>query len=251
MKRYIYTLYGSIVVTMLAVIIASAHNIYKNEQVIADIQQNPVADSLVRSFSFRPDSIPVMKSAPLQGPDFTSLDTLTSPTSSLNKPDSGAGRRAAAAAGMAFEVDSLVASHAIAFYPSAMQSAPDGTMKMIYVDYYYLYISPVDLEVHIPVVHSPSGYVTVLNFDSDSIANYQSRKQQSEWVITFSAATSGDKYDFQLVISTVTGEAELIVASSKISMRYLGRVGHRAEIHQSKAAKFFQELGKTNPAATN
>ena len=243
MKRYIYTLYGSIVVTMLAVIIASAHNIYKNEQVIADGLQNPVADSFVRSFSFRPDSIPVMKSAPLQGPDFTSLDTLTSQAYSLNKPDSGAGRRAIAAAGMAFEFDSLVASHAIAFYPSAMQSAPDGTMKMIYVDYYYLYISP--------VVHSPSGYVTVLNFDSDSIANYQSRKQQSEWMITFSAATSGDKYDFQLVISTVTGEAELIVVSSKISMRYLGRVGHRAEIHQSKAAKFFQELGKTNPAATN
>ena len=32
MKRYIYTLYGSIVVTMLAVIIVSARNIYADEQ---------------------------------------------------------------------------------------------------------------------------------------------------------------------------------------------------------------------------
>ena len=192
-----------------------------------------------------------MNSVPLQGPDFNSLDTITSPASSLSKAKSAADRRAAAASMVAFEIDSLVASHAIAFYPSAMQAAPSDKMRMIYTDYYYLYISPVDLEVHIPVVHTPSGYTTMLNFDSDSIANYQSRKQLSEWIITFSAATSGDNYDFQLIISTITGEAELIVVSSKISMRYLGRVGHRAEIHQSKAAKFFQELGKTNPAATN
>ncbi|MBR4854148.1 MAG: hypothetical protein IKU88_05420 [Alistipes sp.] len=251
MKRYIYTLYGSIVVTMLAVIIASAHNIYNDEKASAVGQQNPVADTLVRNFSFRPDSVPVMNSVPLQGPDFNSLDTITSPASSLGKAKSAADRRAAAASMVAFEIDSLVASHAIAFYPSAMQAAPSDKMRMIYADYYYLYISPVDLEVHIPVVHTPSGYTTMLNFDSDSIANYQSRKQLSEWIITFSAATSGDNYDFQLIISTITGEAELIVASSKISMRYLGRVGHRAEIHQSKAAKFFQELGKTNPAATN
>ena len=251
MKRYIYTLYGSIVVTMLAVIIASAHNIYNDEKASAVGQQNPVVDTLVRNFSFRPDSVPVMNSVPLQGPDFNSLDTITSPASSLSKAKSATDRRAAAASMVAFEIDSLVASHAIAFYPSAMQTAPSDKMRMIYADYYYLYISPVDLEVHVPVIHAPSGYVTMLNFDSDSIANYQSRKQLSEWVITFSAATSGDNYDFQLVISTVTGEAELIVVSSKISMRYLGRVGHRAEIHQSRAAKFFQELGKTNPAATN
>ena len=251
MKRYIYTLYGSIVVTMLAVIIASAHNIYSSEQGSTAEQQTSVADTLVRNFSFRPDSVPVMNSVPLQGPDFNSLDTITSPASSLSKAKSAADRRAAAASMVAFEIDSLVASHAIAFYPSAMQAAPSDKMRMIYADYYYLYISPVDLEVHVPVIHAPSGYVTMLNFDSDSIANYQSRKQLSEWIITFSAVTSGDNYDFQLVISTITGEAELIVASSKISMRYLGRVGHRAEIHQSRAAKFFQELGKTNPAATN
>ena len=73
----------------------------------------------------------------------------------------------------------------------------------------------------------------------------------SEWVVTFSATTSGEKYDFQLVVSTITGETELIVSSSKISMRYLGTVGTRREIHQNRAAKFFQELGRTNPAATN
>ena len=247
MKRYIYTLYGSIVVTMLAVIIVSARNIYAEEQ--PDAVQKIAADTLVQSFSFRPDSVPVMKSAPLQGPDFNSLDTITAPA--YQSSAEGAPRRAAATARIAYEIDSLVASHAIAFYPSAMQSAALQKMRIIYTDYYYLYISPADLEVHIPVEHSPSGYMTMLNFDSDSIADYQCRKQLSEWIISFSATTSGDKYDFQLVVSTVTGEAELIVVSSKIAMRYLGRVGHRAEIHQSRAAKFFQELGKTNPAATN
>lgn len=247
MKRYIYTLYGSIVVTMLAVIIASARNIYADEK--PDAAHQMATDTLVQSFSFRPDSVPVMKSAPLQGPDFNSLDTITAPA--YQSSAEGAPRRAAAAARVAYRIDSLVASHAIAFYPSAMQSSTSQKMKMIYTDYYYLYLSPVDLEVHIPVEHSPSGYMTMLNFDCDTIADYQSRKQLSEWIISFSATTSGDKYDFQLVISTVTGEAELIVVSSKIAMRYLGRVGHRAEIHQSRAAKFFQELGKTNPAATN
>ena len=124
-------------------------------------------------------------------------------------------------------------------------------MRMIYNDYYYLYISPVDLEVHIPVEHSPTKYLTMLNFNSNSVADYVSRKQQSEWVVSFSASPAGDKYDFPLVVSTVTGEAELLVASPRISMRYLGTIGSRQKIQQRRAAKFFQELGATNPAATN
>ena len=261
MKKYIYTLYGSIVVTMLAVIIASAHNIYVGRQAKAEQLHSATAqpqngsspivadDSLSQRFSFRSDSVPVMNYVPLQGPEYSSLDTINAPVSQSAFLTASA-RRQQVANRVAFTIDSLIATRSYGFYPSAMQ-AKGAQMRMIYNDYYYLYISPVDLEVHIPVEHSPTKYLTMLNFDSNSVADYVSRKQQSEWVVSFSASTSGDKYDFQLVVSTVTGEAELLVASPRISMRYLGTIGSRQKIQQSRAAKFFQELGATNPAATN
>ena len=256
MKKYIYTLYGSVVIMMLAVVIASVHNIYVGRKANAQPQTHAsvtslptsVSDSLSQRFSFRSDSVPVMSYVPLQGPQYSSLDTINAVSSSVA---SASDKRAQVASRVAFSIDSLMATRSFAFYPSAMQAAPEQQMRMIYVDYYYLYISPVDLEVHIPVEHLPTKYLTMLNFDANTIADYQSHKQMSEWVVTFSATTSGEKYDFQLVVSTITGEAELIVSSSKISMRYLGTVGTRREIHQNKAAKFFQELGRTNPAATN
>ena len=261
MKRYIYTLYASIVVTMLAVIIASAHNIYESKQkadatITATSDTSATApslaarDTLSQRFSFRPDSVPVMSYVPLQGPDYSSLDTINAQASRFDG-STPSGRRAVAAERVAFAIDSLVATRSFAFYPSAMQSAAAQQMRMIYTDYYYLYISPVDLEVHIPVEHSPTKYLTMLNFNSNSVTDYRVQKQLSDWVVSFSAATSGSNYDFQLVVSTITGEAELIVASPEISMRYLGTIGRRADIHQSRAAKFFQELGRTNPAASN
>lgn len=251
MKKYIYTLYGSIVVMMLAVIIASAHNIYVGRKTqAAEVVSKPTVDgdSLVQRFSFRPDSIPAMSYVPLQGADYTSLDTVN--VAGFDG-STAVGRRAITAHQIAFSIDSLIATHAYGFYPSAMQVAPNGPMRMIYVDYYYLYISPVDLEVHIPIQHSPSGYLTMLNFNSNSISDYKNQKQQSEWVVSFSATTAGSKYDFQLIVSTITAEAELLVASPEVSMRYLGTIGNRKEVRQRRAAEFFQELGRTNPAATN
>lgn len=254
MKKYIYTLYASIVVTMLAVIIASAHNLYSADSDISaiadDEQQRVVVDTLVPNFTVRPDSVPVMKVAPLQGKDYTSLDTLNVPQQQSPNA-SAASRRAGVASQTAFRIDSLVASRSFSFYPSAMQAAPDDQMRMIYVGYYYLYISPVDLEVHIPVEHAPTRYLTMLNFDSDSVVGYKSQKQLSEWVVKFSVARTDGKYDFQLVVSTITGEAELIVLGPDISMRYVGTIGRRDTIHRSRAAQFFQQLGQTNPAATN
>lgn len=249
MKKYIYTLYGSIVVTLLAVIIASAHNIYMGRRAEAapDAMLAKFADdSLSQRFSFRPDSVPVMNYVPLQGPQYSSLDTITKVVSST-----AVGRRQEIANEVAFTIDSLIATHSFAYYPNVMQSGVGQQMKNIYHDYYYLYISPVDLEVHIPVEHTPTEYLTMLNFNANNIADYQSRKQLSEHIVTFSATTSGERYNFQLVVSTITGEAELILLSPHISMRYLGTIGSRKSIRQSRAAKYFEELGRANPAATN
>lgn len=253
MKKYIYTLYGTIVVTLLLVIIASAHNIYVGHR--AEAKPNAMLpeitdDSLSLRFTFRSDSVPVMNYIPLQGPQYTSLDTLFQDAPQLDGSNA-TDHRQENAFRAAFAIDSLIATRSFAFYPSVMQAGVGQPLRNIYHDYYYLYLSPVDLEVHIPVEHLPSAYLTMLNFSADSIADYHSRKQLSEWIVTFSATNSGEKYDFQLVISTITAEAELIVLSPQISMRYLGSVGSRKDMHQSRAAKFFQELGRTNPAATN
>ena len=61
MKKYIYTLYGRVVIMMLAVVIASVHNIYVGRKANAQPQTHAsvsslptsVSDSLSQRFSFR------------------------------------------------------------------------------------------------------------------------------------------------------------------------------------------------------
>ena len=110
-----------------------------------------------------------------------------------------------------------------------MQAAPKGMMRMIYAEYFYLYFSPVDLEVHLPVERGVTQYVSMLNFDADTISGYEAAKHQSQWFISFSAVYEGDNYDFNFVISTVTGETILSVQGPSTAMRYIGTVGQRRQ----------------------
>lgn len=153
-------------------------------------------DSMVlQQLTGRPDSIPVETIVPVLGPDYTSVDTITQPRPC--PPDATrAERRACRAERFALGIDSLVGTRSIAFYPTTMQAEPRGMLRMIYPAYFYVYVSPADVEVHMPVERGVSQYVTMLNFDADGVRGYSAKKVLSQWVITFSVGTPGDSYDF-------------------------------------------------------
>lgn len=185
-------------------------------------------DSLAQQISERRDSLPVATLVPVQKQPYASSDTISRDTS-CNGATTRAARRACRAEAFAFGIDSLVATQSFAFYPTTMQSAPQGMIRMIYAGYFYVYISPVDLEVHLPVERGVTQYVTMLNFDADTISGYAASKHLTQWNISFSAAYAGQTYDFDLVISTVTGETVLSVQGGPTAMRYVGTIGQRQQ----------------------
>ena len=69
--------------------------------------------------------------------------------------------------------------------------------------------------------------ISIINFDSSEMEDFASAKFQTQWNVSFSVDDRGKKYDFALVISTVTGQTELTVESTDGAMRYIGSVGQR------------------------
>lgn len=187
------------------------------------------AQNATLQLTARRDSVPVTTVVPVQQAAVTATDTLTAPTPAPTAEQylSHRERRAERARQYAFSIDSLVATRSFAFYPTAMQAVPDGEIRLVYADYFYAYISPADLEVHLPMERGTMHQVSIINFDADGVENYVSAKFQTQWNISFSADDRGKKYDFALVISTVTGQTELTVESPDGAMRYIGSVGQR------------------------
>ena len=212
---------------------------------IMHIQQ---PDSLVQNISSACDSIPAETIVPAMKPDFKSSDTATRDNPRPD-PRTRAERRACRARDFSFGLDSLVATQSFAFYPTTMQAAPKGDMRMIYAEFYYVYISPVDLEVHMPVERGVTQYVSMLNFDTDSIGGYTATKHQTQWFISFSAAYDGQNYDFEIVISTVTGEAVLTIQGPATAMRYIGSIGKRLQ-EKTPSERRRRNAALTGPIAT-
>lgn len=185
------------------------------------------AQNATLQLTARRDSVPVTTVVPVQQAAVTATDTLSAPAPTTEQYLSHRERRAERARQYAFTIDSLVATRSFAFYPTAMQAVPDGEIRLVYADYFYAYISPADLEVHLPMERGTMHQVSIINFDADGIENYVSAKFQTQWNISFSAEDRGKKYDFALVISTVTGQTELTVESPDGAMRYIGSVGQR------------------------
>ena len=229
MTKYIYALYASLIVTMLIVVVASAHNIIAGQKSGNDTLSSLRRQPPISQFSVTRSAVPTLNIIPVLGPDYNTVDTLTKDNRCQN-PMTRAERRACRAEAFAFRIDSLVGTRSFAFYPTTMQASPKGELRSIYAQYYYVFISPVDLEVHLPIETGITQYVSVLNFDADTIDEFHTSKHLSQWVITFSATTHSDKYYFNILISTVTGETEMLVQSSKVAMRYLGTIGDRMKI---------------------
>lgn len=175
-----------------------------------------------------PDSIPQSTIIPTLGKDYTSIDSLSKDSTCLN-PQNRVERRACKAKTFAEKLDSLIESRSFAFYPTTMQALPKGDMRMIYAGYYYLFMSPALVEVHLPAERGLSQYMTMLNFDTEQIADFTISKYLAEWSISLLIKSEQEEYQISMTISTITGEARVLIENARIAMLYIGSIGERKE----------------------
>ena len=180
-----------------------------------------------QSITIQRDSVPVSTIVPVVQSAYSVRDTLTrdvSATSNMTRTE----RREKKERDYTFMIDSLIATRAYAFYPTLMQAVPGGEMRQVYADYFYIYVSPVDLEVHLPIESGIAQQTSTLNFDTEHIGNYTAVKYLTQWNISFLAKDEGQEYQFSLNVSTVTGRTELTVSTPRgAMMQYVGSIGKR------------------------
>lgn len=179
-----------------------------------------------QSVALQKDSIPTATIVPALQPAAGVRDTI-SDNVTIEIRMTRTERRTKRAEDYAFKIDSLIATRAFAFYPTLMQAVPGGEMRQVYANYFYAYISPVDLEVHLPTEYGMAQQMSMLNFDTEHIGNYTAVKYLTQWSISFLAKDDGVEYGFSLDISTITGRSVLNVESPKGTMRYVGSIGER------------------------
>ena len=187
----------------------------------ACVAQNATQQDEQQALSVQQSTAPASTVVPIIQPTYGVSDTLT------KTPLTHKGRRAKQAHDYAFKIDSLIATRAYAFYPTLMQAVPNGEIKQVYADYFYAYVSPVDLEIHLPIEHGIAQQTSTLNFDTESIENYTAVKYLTQWNISFTAKSDGVEYGISLDVSTVTGRTELTLEYPKGIMQYIGSIGDR------------------------
>ena len=179
-----------------------------------------------QSVALQKDSIPTATIVPALQPAAGVRDTISN-NATIQSRMTRTERRTKRAEDYAFKIDSLIATRAFAFYPTLMQAVPGGEIRQVYANYFYAYISPVDLEVHLPTEYGMAQQMSMLNFDTEHIGNYTAVKYLTQWSISFLAKDDGVEYSFSLDISTITGRSVLNVESPKGTMRYVGSIGER------------------------
>lgn len=200
-----------------------------------------LAQNNILQVATTPDSIPQSTVIPALGKDYTSIDSLSKDSTCLN-PQNRVERRACKAKSFAEKIDSLIESRSFAFYPTTMQALPKGDMRMIYAGYYYLFMSPALVEVHLPAERGLSQYMTMLNFDTEQIADFNISKYLAEWSISLlMKSAQGEEYQISMTISTITGEARVLIENARIAMLYIGSVGERKEEKKHDILKQVEE----------
>ena len=179
-----------------------------------------------QSVTLQQDSIPAATIVPALQPAAGVRDTINE-NITIESRMTRTERRAKRAEDYAFKIDSLIATRAFAFYPTLMQAVPGGEIRQVYANYFYAYISPVDLEVHLPTEYGMAQQMSMLNFDTEHIGNYTAVKYLTQWSISFLAKDDGVEYSFSLDVSTITGRSVLNVECPKGTMRYVGSIGER------------------------
>ena len=179
-----------------------------------------------QSVTLQKDSIPAATIVPALQPAAGVRDTINENVT-IESRMTRTERRTKRAEDYAFTIDSLIATRAFAFYPTLMQAVPGGEIRQVYANYFYAYISPVDLEVHLPTEYGMAQQMSMLNFDTEHIGNYTAVKYLTQWSISFLAKDDGVEYSFSLDVSTITGRSVLNVECPKGTMRYVGSIGER------------------------
>ncbi|MCM1150534.1 MAG: hypothetical protein NC209_08310 [Alistipes sp.] len=167
------------------------------------------------------DSVPQTTVVPVQqAPDHIVEHTTVyeEPTRRMSRTE----RRAYRAEQYAARLDSIVQSRNYLFYPNSMQQWPRGLLRSIYADYFFFGLSVDRVEVHLPVETGASQYLTTLNFDSGPIREYGAERTSSGWTISFAFSDGTADYRAELLVSTLTGETLLLLATPDVTMRYVG-----------------------------
>lgn len=136
-------------------------------------------------------------------------------------------RRHLRAERFAAQIDSVISSRNYVFSPNSMQEIPNGSMQLIYADYFYLGIMEDHVEVHLPVVRGGAmQYIQVLNFDTFSVKNYQASRTGCGWNISFDITDDKTVFAVNMLVSTVTGETILTLLTMNNTMRYVGFISN-------------------------
>lgn len=217
MKRYFFILYLflSLGLSLLLITAAIAPAAFAEQSLLPA----EVNDTIIRTVSIRRVNHSKAENKPAEiVADRSAVD------SNKSHSMSRAEKRAYRAKSFAAKLDSLVDSRTFTFYPTTMQAEPKGLLRLVYADFCYMYISPTDIEVQLPVERGMSQYVTMLDFDSAGFRDYTAVKYQYEWRISFRTQSQNETYYFDIYLSTITGETVLMVQSSQIAMRYVGTI---------------------------
>ena len=84
--------------------------------------------------------------------------------------------------------------------------------------------------------------VEIQKFDTEQIADFNISKYLAEWSISLlMKSAQGEEYQISMTISTITGEARVLIENARIAMLYIGSVGERKEEKKHDILKQVEE----------
>ncbi|MBQ5914866.1 MAG: hypothetical protein IIW90_07225, partial [Alistipes sp.] len=77
--------------------------------------------------------------------------------------------------------------------------------------------------------------------DTEQIADFTKSKYLAEWSISLLIKSGEEEYQISMTISTITGEARVLIENARIAMLYIGSVGERKEEKRDDILKQVEE----------
>lgn len=131
-------------------------------------------------------------------------------------------RREMRAADFTANIDSLVRSRDYVFFPITMQNVTLGDTRYVMAYYLFFKMQNDSVAVHLPFEFN-SYVIYTENFDS-LVDGYAATLNNGLWRITYSVMNNDEKWVVELLVSNVTGQAQLAIATPDATMRYVGTI---------------------------
>lgn len=131
-------------------------------------------------------------------------------------------RREMRAADFTANIDSLVRSRDYVFFPITMQNVTLGDTRYVMAYYLFFKMQNDSVAVHLPFEFN-SYVIYTENFDSP-VDGYAATLNNGLWRITYSVMNNDEKWVVELLVSNVTGQAQLAIATPDATMRYVGTI---------------------------